>query len=86
MDESFHSVVELQRVVTLPVLAAVPEIRLPGELALRRVRRRRLGISSAVILLLIVGGTLAFYLYGRSNGITTAQVFPGVAVDQRADV
>ncbi|MCH6562636.1 MAG: hypothetical protein IH800_09520 [Myxococcales bacterium] len=86
MDESFHSVVELQRVVTLPVLAAVPEIRLPSELASRRVRRRRLGISSAVILLLIVGGTLAFYLYGRSNGITTAQVFPGVAVDQRADV
>ena len=86
IDGSFHSVAELQQVITLPVLAAVPEIRLPSELASRRVRRRRLGISSAVVLLLIVGGTFAFYLYGRSNGITTAQVFPGIAVEQRADV
>ncbi len=86
VDGTFHTVAELQAVVTLPVLAAVPEIRLPSELASQRVRRRRLGISSAVILLLIVGGSLAFYLYGRGNGITTAQVFPGVAVEQRADV
>ncbi len=86
MDGSFHSVAELQQVLTFPVLASVPEIRLPSELAARRVRIRRLGISSALILLLIVGGTLVFYLYGRTNGLSAAQVFPTSGGEQRVDV
>jgi uncharacterized protein involved in exopolysaccharide biosynthesis len=65
MDSTFHSAGELQKATLLPVLASVPEILLPADLALRRARIRRVGISSALILLLIGAGTLAFYLYGR---------------------
>jgi uncharacterized protein involved in exopolysaccharide biosynthesis len=64
-DSTFHSAGELQKATLLPVLASVPEILLPADLALRRARIRRVGISSALILLLIGAGTLAFYLYGR---------------------
>lgn len=86
MDRSFHSVAELQQVVTLPVLASVPEIRLPNELAARRARLRRVGISGAVIMALIAGGTLMFYLYGRSTGATAAQDVPASVAEQRAGV
>ena len=86
MDRSFHSVAELQQVVALPVLASVPEIRLPNERAARRVRVRRVGISSAVILVLIAGGTLMFYLYGRSTGATAVRDVPTSVVEQQAGV
>ncbi|MFQ5515282.1 MAG: GumC family protein [Myxococcota bacterium] len=65
-DRSFHSVAELQRAVALPVLASVPRIRLLADEAARRTRLRRVGISGAA-LLLVIGATLAFVLYERSN-------------------
>ena len=68
------------------MLASVPEIRLPNERAAQRVRLRRMGISGAVILALIAGGTLMFYLYGRSTGATAAQDVPTSVVEQRTGV
>jgi hypothetical protein len=44
------------------------------------------GISSGVILVLIAGGTLMFYLYGRSTGASAAQDVPTSVAEQQAGV
>ncbi len=85
-DRSFHSVDELQQALPIPVLASVPRIRLPSEMASRRVRLRRLGISSAAIVVLILGATLAFYVYSRSSGSTLAQLSLVETQEQYVDV
>ena len=82
-DQTFHSVSELQRVSAIPVLASVPEIRLPAERAARRAQVRKVGLSSAAALLLLIGGTLAFYLYEQAND---ADLHPKAVRVQRGDV
>jgi uncharacterized protein involved in exopolysaccharide biosynthesis len=66
-DARLHTVEDLQAVVPLPVLATVPVIRLPAEIAEMRARLRRFGLSSAAALLAtaIVGG--AVWLYTRAS-------------------
>jgi polysaccharide chain length determinant protein (PEP-CTERM system associated) len=62
-DARLHTVEDLQAVVPLPVLASVPVIRLPAEIAEMRARLRRFGLSSAAALLatVIVGGAVWLY-------------------------
>lgn len=65
-DRSYHSAADLQQALGFPVLAAVPVIRLPSEIAERRARQLRWGISCAALAaLLIVGGL--FFLYASSD-------------------
>jgi polysaccharide chain length determinant protein (PEP-CTERM system associated) len=85
-DATFHSAGELQQVIPFPVLASVPEIRLPADLAMRRSRIRRVGISSALILLLIGVGTLAFYFYGRWSDDATQPIVPTTIGMRRGNV
>jgi uncharacterized protein involved in exopolysaccharide biosynthesis len=84
-DQSFYSVNDLQQAVGIQVLAAVPVIRLPGELAARRGRQLRWGLSCAAVLaLLLVSGLLFYYVRGEpSEGLRVA---PDVAVGQQGDV
>jgi uncharacterized protein involved in exopolysaccharide biosynthesis len=84
-DQSFYSVGDLQSVVAIPVLAAVPRIRLPGEMAERRSRQLRWGLSCAVVLaVLLVGGFLLYYVRaGTPVGLRTT---PDVVTKQQGDV
>ena len=65
-DRTFYSLRDLQSALELPVLGAIPVIRLPADLALARARVRRLVVAGVVILALIAGGTLAYVLVGDS--------------------
>jgi polysaccharide chain length determinant protein (PEP-CTERM system associated) len=84
-DRSYHSAVELQENLGLPVLATVPVIRLPGELAERRARNLRLGLSGAAVLLVLLFGGLVLY-YVRGDAPTGVRATPEVAAGQHGDV
>jgi hypothetical protein len=60
LDESFHTPRRLQEQVGLPVLAAIPAVLLPGDLAARRALwKRRLtlaGAATATVLVLSAAG------------------------------
>jgi hypothetical protein len=86
-DSSFHSIQDLQSTLELPVLGAIPVIRLPAEIARARARLRRLAIAGVTILALAAGGGLLVYLYGNIAGVgevEAAQHAPPAG--ERADV
>jgi hypothetical protein len=60
LDDSFHSPRRLQERLGLPVLATVPPVILPGDLAARRARVRRqvafAGAAAAVVLVVSAAG------------------------------
>ncbi len=81
-DPRLHTVEDLQAVVPLPVLASVPVIRLPVEVAELRARLRRFALSSAAALLatVLVGG--AVWLYTSAGGPTAERAAPGTPAEQ----
>jgi uncharacterized protein involved in exopolysaccharide biosynthesis len=80
-DTSFHTVADLQRTLGLPVLATVPRIELPAERARRLQLLRRLVGAGSAILLLALGGALAWsYLAGGTSGVKSASVGRGADV------
>ena len=84
-DRSFYSVGDLQEVLGVPVLAAVSVIRLPGEVAARRARQLRWGLSCVVVLALLLVGGLLFY-HVRADGHAGLRATPDVAAGKRGDV
>jgi polysaccharide chain length determinant protein (PEP-CTERM system associated) len=58
-DSSFYTVADLQKTLGLPVLATVPVIELPAERNRREQKIWRIGGSTAALLSLLVGGSLA---------------------------
>jgi polysaccharide chain length determinant protein (PEP-CTERM system associated) len=83
-DRSFYSVPELGDALGLTVLAAVPVIRLPGEMAERRARHLRWGLSTAVLAALLLAGGLV--IYSTRSGVSDVDPTPEVAAGHRGDV
>jgi hypothetical protein len=86
-DSSFHSIQDLQATLDLPVLGAIPVIRLPAEIARARARLRRLAIAGVTILALAAGGGLLVYLFsgiGGGGDVEAALQLPQAG--ERADV
>ncbi len=83
-DRSFYSVSELHEAVGVTVLAAVPVIRLPGELAEQRSRNLRLGFSTAVVVALLLAGGLV--IYSTRSTDRDVDPTPEVAAGQIGDV
>jgi polysaccharide chain length determinant protein (PEP-CTERM system associated) len=84
-DRGFYSVTDLQQAVGIPVLAAVPVIRLPGEMAARRARQLRWGLSCAAVLVVLLASGLLFY-YVRADATAGLRDTPEAAAGQRGDV
>jgi polysaccharide chain length determinant protein (PEP-CTERM system associated) len=84
-DRSLHTTSDLQEIVGVPVLAAVPVIRLPAEIAELRTRQLRWGISCAALLLILLVGGLLFY-WVRSDATTDVRSAPVGASVRRGDV
>jgi polysaccharide chain length determinant protein (PEP-CTERM system associated) len=84
-DRGFYSVTDLQQAVGIPVLAAVPVIRLPGEIAARRARQLRWGLSCAAVLVVLLASGLLFY-YVRADATAGLRDTPEAAAGQRGDV
>jgi polysaccharide chain length determinant protein (PEP-CTERM system associated) len=84
-DRGFYAVSELQEAVGIPVLAGVSVIRLPGEVAARRARQLRWGLSCAAVLVLLLVGGLLFY-HVRADGHAGLRATPDVAAGRRGDV
>ena len=76
-DARVYTLGQLHEVLPLPVLAAVPTIRLPSEIAAARARMRRWGLSSAAALLIAaLGGAIWFFVSAESptaGGAPTAE-------------
>lgn len=62
-DQSFHTIRDLQEALGLPVLGAIPTIRLPADLARTRAKLRRALVVTGVLLGLLAGGSLLAYAY-----------------------
>jgi uncharacterized protein involved in exopolysaccharide biosynthesis len=81
-DQSFHSVADLQTTLGLPVLGAVPDIRLPADLEASQARLRRGLMAGVVFLAVLVGGGLMVYVLsqlGDPTGPSAAlEIFTGV--------
>jgi hypothetical protein len=60
-DPRLYTLDELTETLQMPVLASVSRIRLPAEIAEARARLRRLGLASAVGVMLVVGAAAVFY-------------------------
>ena len=60
-DSRLYRAVDVEASLELPVLVAVPVIRLPAELAAARARLRRFGYSAAAIGVIAIGGALLYY-------------------------
>jgi polysaccharide chain length determinant protein (PEP-CTERM system associated) len=85
-DPRFYSLSDLQESLPVPVLATVPVIRLPSEIAEMRARIRRWGLSSAAALLvtLLIGG--AVYFFAQSDGGVPEGTTPAAAGTDSGDV
>jgi succinoglycan biosynthesis transport protein ExoP len=84
-DSRVHTIDELHQALPLPVLAAVPVIRLPSEIAEMRARVRRWGLSgaAAVVLALLIGG--AVWMLGGEESPATAGA-PAETASESGDV
>jgi hypothetical protein len=71
-DSSFHTVVDLQRTLGIPVLAAVPLIELPADRARRLRFLRRFVGAGAALLLLATAGLVAWHFAGGDAGSVRA--------------
>ncbi len=67
-DGRVYTIDELHEVLPIPVLATVPIIRLPSEIAETRARHRRWGLASAaaLVLTLFIGGALYAWVAYRT--------------------
>ena len=70
-DGRVYTIDELHEVLPIPVLATVPIIRLPSEIAETRARYRRWGLASAAVLMLalFIGGALYAWVAYRSSPV-----------------
>ena len=62
-DSSFHAVRDLQSTLSIPVLAAIPNIVLESDLALRRRRRTRNALAASFLVAVSLLGGAATYMY-----------------------
>jgi len=62
-DSSFHAVRDLQSTLSIPVLAAIPNIVLESDLALQRRRRTRNALAASLVVLVSLLGGAATYMY-----------------------
>ena len=62
-DTSIHSAVQLQNVVNIPVLAAIPKILLESDRRAMRRRRIGIGVATAAFVLFSLAGGMASYLW-----------------------
>ncbi len=83
-DRTFYSVPELHEAIGVAVLAAVPVIRLPGEMAQRRAQQLRWGLSGAVLGALLLAGGLV--IYATRSDVRDVDPTPEVASGRRGDV
>lgn len=76
VDSSFHVVRDLQSAVSIPVLAAIPNILLESDYILRRRRRMRNALAAGLVVVISLAGGLAtnFYVNGMP-GWLNAVVF-----------
>ena len=63
VDSSFHVVRDLQSALSIPVLAAIPNILLESDYILRRRRRMRNTLAASVVVVISLAGGVATYLY-----------------------
>ncbi len=85
VDQSFHTPLDLQRTLKLPVLGSIPVIRLPAELAQARARLRRFAIAG-VLIALIAGGGLVVYLLRSAPAPEASAGLAPAAEASHADV
>jgi succinoglycan biosynthesis transport protein ExoP len=62
-DSSFHAVRDLQTTISIPVLAAIPNIVLESDLVLQRRRRLRHVLAASFVVVVTLMGGAATYMY-----------------------
>jgi polysaccharide chain length determinant protein (PEP-CTERM system associated) len=87
-DRRLYTLEDLSAAIQLPVLASVSRIRLPAEIAEARARVRRIGVASAVGVMLLVGSAAVFYLVrsGDSPALPTVPAAPAAEESGGGDV
>jgi succinoglycan biosynthesis transport protein ExoP len=63
VDSSFHLVRDLQSALSVPVLAAIPNILLESDYILRRRRRMRNALAASLVVVISLVGGAATYMY-----------------------
>jgi polysaccharide chain length determinant protein (PEP-CTERM system associated) len=81
-DSSVHAPQDLQRALGIPVLAAIPNILLPPDIAARRRRWIRNLAAAAGVVLFFLGGGAASYIY-VNGAVGDAEEEPELEVDRR---
>jgi hypothetical protein len=62
-DSSFHMVRDLQSALSIPVLAAIPNILLESDYSVRRRRRLRNALAASLVVVISLAGGAATYMY-----------------------
>jgi len=87
-DTSIHTARQLQNAISIPVLAAIPQILLESDRRALRRRRIRTGIATATFVAFALAGGLASYVWvngGHGIGAEAAEDLGGGAPAARAE-